>query len=247
MRTISLLRAAAGAALLLGSWHAAQANGGISGDGLLGDYYRGWTLDAEGLIDFTGQSLAFSRVDPMLDIWNGSQWYRYEPIAGQGDNYGIQWNGWIRIDEAGEYGFGTISDDGSQIFIDGQLVVDNGQGQWYDWEDNISEGHDPDQVFVPLNLTAGMHSIRVSFYEGPSYDGIELWWLRPGRGASVVPYTGTTFHGIPPALDPATNWELVPQAVLYSQPVPEPATWAMLACGLGVAGAMGMRRRRTPD
>lgn len=244
MKTLHTLRAGAAAAFLLGSLADATAAPGITGDGLLGDYYRGWSLSPSGLIDFTGQSLAFSRVDPMLDLWNGSQWYRHEPIAGRGDDYGIQWNGWIFIEQAGIYGFGTISDDGSQVFIDGNLVVDNSQGQWYDWEDNLSEGHDPAQVFQPLELSAGVHSIRVSFYEGPHYDGIELWWLRPGRGTSVIPYTGTNFHDIPPAFNPATNWELVPQAVLYSQPVPEPETWATLAGGLGIL-ALALRRRRS--
>lgn len=182
---------------------------------LLGRYFQGTNIDVDGILLTDGLIESFSRVDANIDYWNGSQYYQWQPIAGQGDNYTVEWTGYIRIDEPGEYGFGTISDDGSQIYIDGQMIVDNGEGQWYDWEDNISdyEANEPNQ---PVYLAAGFHSIMVRFYEGPSYDGIELWWLLPSAGPSDIPYYGTTFHGTPPTYNPGTNWNIVPADVLYT-------------------------------
>ena len=35
-------------------------------------------------------------------------------------NFSVRWQGWIRIDKEGTYTFGTISDDGSSLVIDGK-------------------------------------------------------------------------------------------------------------------------------
>jgi hypothetical protein len=67
-----------------------------------------------------------------------------------------------------------------------------------------------------LILDSGFHKISISFYENAYYDGIELWWLKPGSGPSDIPYYGTNFHGTPPTFNPNTNWELVPKLVLFT-------------------------------
>lgn len=195
---------------------------------LLGRYLKGVNIDPNGILQTDGLVESFSRVDANIDFWDGSRYYRWQPIAGNGDNYTVEWTGYIRIDTAGEYGFGTISDDGSQIWIDDQLIVDNGEGQWYDWEDNITEyeANEPNQ---PVYLNPGYHSIMVRFYEGPSYDGIELWWLLPGSGLSDIPYYGTTFHGTPPTYNPNTNWNIVPSSVLYT-----PDEYNAIICSLDI-------------
>lgn len=185
------------------------------GEGLTGRYYQGWSIDSLGYISFEGLNEAFSRIDSTIDFWNGSRFYRWQPLAGWNDNFSVGWSGFIFIEQGGEYGFGTMSDDGSQIFIDDSLIVDNSESQWYDWEDNVGEGDTSGTPFLPFVLDSGFHAISVRFYEKGVYEGIELWWLKPGSGVSDIPYYGTNFHGIPPTFNANTNWELVPTAVMY--------------------------------
>ncbi len=190
--------------------------------GLLGRYYNGWAINEQNIIDFEGISEAFSRVDSHIEFWDGNSSYRWSPIPGRGDHYGVEWTGYVQIEQAGAYGFGTISDDGSQVWIDGTLVVDNRESQWYDWEDNISEGDQPGATFPPLVLDKGFHEIMVRFYDGPHFDGIELWWLLPDAGPSSIPYHGTTFHGVPPTFNSQTNWQIVPPNVLFTEALVTP-------------------------
>ena len=190
-----------------------------AGNGLTGYYYQNYDTTG-GIINFDGLTLSFSRIDTSFDIWNGDRYYTWEPVPGYGGHYSINWVGYIYIEEPGHYGFGTISDDGSQVFIDSVLIVDNSELQWYDWEDNISEGNPGDTaaaLFPPLILNKGFHSISLRFYEDAYYDGIEFWWLKPGVDSSDIPYYGTDFHGTWPTYNRNTNWEIVPKSVLYTE------------------------------
>jgi hypothetical protein len=118
----------------------------------------------------------------------------------------VRWSGAFWAEESGEYGFGTISDDGSQIWIDGRLVLDNGEPQWYDWQ----EGY--------VMLPKGHHAIEIAFYDSGVYSGIEVWWRFPSSEPSVMPYTGDNFHGVPPVLNPETNWSLASSEFLTTAP-----------------------------
>ena len=74
-------------------------------------------------------------------------------------NFSIAWNGWIRIDDDGDYHVSTISDDGSSVLIDDELVVDNGGF------------HGLAEVQKEVFLTKGMHKITVYYFNGSdSYD-----------------------------------------------------------------------------
>jgi len=46
-------------------------------------------------------------------------------MRGRDDYYGLRFSALIDLPTAGSYTFYTASDDGSQLFIDGNLVVDN--------------------------------------------------------------------------------------------------------------------------
>jgi len=197
-----------------------QSNTGTNtnntGDGLTGTYYQGATYNSFGNIAFDGLTRAFSRTDAQIDFWDGTALFRYEPVTGYGDSYSVEWKGFIKIETAGDYGFGTISDDGSEIWIDGNLIVNNSELQYYDWEDNISEGDLPGETFPALTLSAGFHEITVRFFENFALDGIELWWLKAGSGPSSIPYFGTNFHDVAPVFNANTNWEIIPTSVLYT-------------------------------
>lgn len=97
------------------------------------------------------------------------------------------------------------------------MIVDNGESQWYDWEDNISEGDTSNTSFPPLFLKKGFHNITIKFAEYGVYDGIEVWWIKPTAiDSSDIPWYGQNFHATPPTFNPNTNWEILPKSVLFT-------------------------------
>jgi DNA-binding beta-propeller fold protein YncE/4-amino-4-deoxy-L-arabinose transferase-like glycosyltransferase len=89
--------------------------------------------------------------------------------------YSIDWHGKLYAPEDGMYRFGTLSDDGSYVYIDGQLVVDNGgmHGAIY------REGS--------MDLNKGYHDIQVKYFESFGGKAMVLYWTRPGKGQEVIP------------------------------------------------------------
>src|SRR5262245_19378079 len=67
--------------------------------------------------------------------------------------FSIEWSGWLRLDDDGQYTFFTTSDDGSTIEIDGRLVVDNGGV------------HRAMLRTATIAMTRGLHQIRVRFMQ----------------------------------------------------------------------------------
>ena len=81
--------------------------------GLQYAYYEG---DFKVLPDFSALTPIKSGVVKDFDI---------RQLRNREDHYAIQYQGYIDIPETGVYSFSLYSDDGSQLFIDDQLVVDN--------------------------------------------------------------------------------------------------------------------------
>lgn len=75
------------------------------------------------------------------------------------NNTGYQWVGQIRITNGGSYQFGTASDDGSRLFVDGVLVVNNDGGK----------GVTDSSGFI--TLSAGLHDIRIDNVNGSGGTG----------------------------------------------------------------------------
>jgi alpha-L-fucosidase len=92
----------------------------------------------------------------------------------KGDYYGFVFDGFIQIAEDGIYDFITDSDDGSQLFIDGNLVVDN---------DGL---HGMVQVKGAIALAKGFHAIRVTFFEQGGQDDLKVYIKVPGMKESLV-------------------------------------------------------------
>jgi hypothetical protein len=59
------------------------------------------------------------------------------------------------IEHAGRYGFGLSSDDGSKLYIDRRLIIDN---------DGV---HPPSGCRGTAELAPGIHQIRVPYFQGP--------------------------------------------------------------------------------
>jgi|GEM_PF-2743317 len=74
------------------------------------------------------------------------------------------WVGTINVPETATYRFTTRSDDGSVLFIDDQLVVNNNFAQ-----PMINRSGD-------VALTAGKHTIKIGYYEAGSGAGMQASW-----------------------------------------------------------------------
>ena len=91
------------------------------------------------------------------------------------DHFALRYTGKLRIDKPGKYNFYLNSDDGSRLFLDGSLVVDN-DGR-----------HVPEMVAGTIRLTAGYHDLEVQYFEHDGGNAIEVWWAGPGAPYGIIP------------------------------------------------------------
>jgi 4-amino-4-deoxy-L-arabinose transferase-like glycosyltransferase/sugar lactone lactonase YvrE len=91
--------------------------------------------------------------------------------------YSIIWRGKLLVEQAGLYHLGTNSDDGSLLFVDGQLVVDNGGS------------HGLRYVEGSVNLTAGYHDAELRYFQDGGSRVLELWWTLPEGRRELIPPT----------------------------------------------------------
>ena len=131
-----------------------------TGNGLSGQFFNSTDLSG---------SVVASRVDAGLDFtWGGAS-----PAAGVGTvNWSARWTGKITPPATGTYGFSLTSDDGSRLYVNNQLVVNN----WYAQGSTTRTGQ--------IALTAGQPAdIRVEYYQGGGGDNLSLGWSVPGQSA----------------------------------------------------------------
>lgn len=90
-------------------------------------------------------------------------------------NVAISFDGFIKIETAGNYTFFTKSDDGSKLFIDGKEVVNN------DGDHGITEKSGN------VTLTQGMHSIRIEYFNGGGGSWLGTFYQGPGIQKQPIP------------------------------------------------------------
>jgi hypothetical protein len=71
--------------------------------------------------------------------------------------FAIEYTGRFWIGTPGEYRFSLTSDDGSKLLIDDQEIIDN---------DGL---HLPQTVTGKIQLSGGIHTIRVPYFQGPKF------------------------------------------------------------------------------
>ncbi|MGK0270573.1 MAG: YVTN family beta-propeller protein [Cocleimonas sp.] len=91
------------------------------------------------------------------------------------DNFAFRLSARINITQAGDYTFYTSSDDGSRIWIDGNLVVEN---------DGV---HAIQERSGQINLSAGQHSIVVGFFERAGGEGLTVQYSSPNISKRQIP------------------------------------------------------------
>jgi alpha-L-fucosidase len=89
--------------------------------------------------------------------------------------YGFLFEGFIKIDKTGIYRFYTDSDDGSNLYINNLLVVDN---------DGL---HGMQMAFGTVPLKVGYYMIRVEYFEKSGGDDLKVTYQGPGIKQQPIP------------------------------------------------------------
>ena len=138
------------------------------------DIYSGHSGTGGGA-PYSGLVGSFTSPDVMFATNTGYAWHPF----GLGV-FGADITGFLNVPVNGNYTFTLNSDDGSQLFIDGGLVVDNGGA------------HGPQVASGSISLSAGLHPFEVQFFEdfgGPS--GVDLYLPTDVNYGSPVPEPST--------------------------------------------------------
>jgi hypothetical protein len=93
--------------------------------------------------------------------------------------FAIDYHGLFSVSQPGRYGFRLSSDDGSRLYVDGALVVDN---------DGL---HPTRSASGQVDLGSGIHAIEVQYFQGPANElALQLWCSDPKGGEAVFPNCG---------------------------------------------------------
>lgn len=139
----------------------------VEENGLRGEYFDN--------IDFTNPQL--TRTDSTVNFNWGSG--SPDPTIGA-DTFSVRWTGRVRPETTGSYQFFTTTDDGVQLLINGQVVIDR-------FRDQAAT----EVASTPINLVAGQdYNIQLNYYENRGAAVARLQWERPngaGRVKEVIP------------------------------------------------------------
>ena len=132
-----------------------------------------------------------------------------------------RWYGYVVIGRAGEYTFTTTSDDGSTLWIDGRLVVDNGGV------------HGPQEAKGRARLEAGSHFVLMEYSQAGGSFEMSWAWAREDSRPSRVP-----------------AWVLSPRRVSYARAslaaVLDRVTLLVLAALAALASSLAIKHAHAP-
>ena len=82
---------------------------------------------------------------------------------------GLIYSGWFEVPTDGVYTFALTSNDGSRLWIDDQLIIDN------------DGPHSEIRKTGQRALAKGWHKIRVEFFDMNNGGSLALQWATPGE------------------------------------------------------------------
>jgi PA14 domain/Chitobiase/beta-hexosaminidase C-terminal domain/Calcineurin-like phosphoesterase len=135
-----------------------------AGTGLSYHYYEGEWIR---MPDFSKLKPKFSSVTSSLNM---------ESLQMRIDDWAMVLEGNYKLDKEGEYTFHLNSDDGSLLYIDDELVVNN------------DGGHSAVEISGKKTLTAGSHRIRLEFFETLGAAILELEVEGPGMPRQPIQF-----------------------------------------------------------
>ena len=160
--------AATSVILVLPSWGQEKAK---LKSGLLGEYYK-IGEDIDDFPSFAKRKPTFVRIDAEINFELAKAEFGDTKVV---DNFYVRWTGLIRIPKNAVYKFYTESDDGSRLFIDGKLVVDNGGLHSL----KLRKGE--------VDLKVGDHEIKIDFFDNRHEAGCKVFWESEDVFKKVIP------------------------------------------------------------
>jgi outer membrane protein OmpA-like peptidoglycan-associated protein len=119
---------------------------------------------SEGLIYTT-------RLDiPKRDFTEG-----FPGVSNRFEYFGLIYKGVFEITEPGDYYWRLSSDDGSILWVDNKIIIDN---------DGV---HGENSIDSEMNLNKGLHSIKVWYFQGPATEiALQLFVKEPGSETEEI-------------------------------------------------------------
>jgi hypothetical protein len=96
-------------------------------------------------------------------------------VRDRNDAFAIRFHGAIMLPTNNVFTYYTSSDDGSRLYIDDHLIVDN---------DGL---HGALERLGFMNMTTGLHDIVVTYFDGADSDSLVVSWEGPGISKAVIP------------------------------------------------------------
>jgi hypothetical protein len=112
------------------------------------------------------------RIDRKINFENTAETF---PGTNMSDHFYVRWMGKVRIPRDGKVTFFTESDDGSRLWIDGKVVVDN--GGLHAMEEKSGE----------VDLKAGDHDLNLELFQNEGEVGCKLSWESAGQAKEILP------------------------------------------------------------
>jgi hypothetical protein len=119
--------------------------------------------------DFDNREVLSTIVAENFDIPVRAFEQGFPGVPGLFEWFAIRYRCVLVVPESGRYAFRLNSDDGSKLFIDGKLVVDN-------------DGTHPAQIADGYLQFDGpsKHAMELQYFQGPRYHiALQLFWKRP--------------------------------------------------------------------
>ncbi|MEQ6120296.1 alkaline phosphatase family protein [Reichenbachiella sp. MALMAid0571] len=101
--------------------------------------------------------------------------FRIDDINDRGDQFVIRFVSYIQIDKDGSYKFYTNSDDGSKLYINDELVVDN------------DGDHGTIERAGSIDLKKGLHKITVDYLNAGGGAWLDAFYKGPGIPKQIIP------------------------------------------------------------
>jgi alpha-L-fucosidase len=131
-------------------------------DGLVRDVFHG---EWDKLPDFDAVNTVVTSIAPAIGL----------DLTVHAERYGLRFSGYLVIPIDDAYSFALTSDDGSRLYVDGKLAVDN---------DGL---HSSEEKRADLPLAAGAHAIKVEYFNKTGQSELVLRMARAGEKLEPIP------------------------------------------------------------